>query len=172
MVLFEEEVMKLNSLHDLLVMELRDLYYAEKQIIKSLPKMSKAANSEELKAAFEEHLEQTEHHVERLEQIFEKLGERSKAKTCEALDGLVEETKDFISEDAEGSVMDAGLIACAQKVEHYEIASYGTCRTWARQLGRHDVAELLQQTLDEESQTDEKLTRLADHMVNPQAAHA
>jgi len=162
--------MKLESLHDLFVNELRDLYSAENQLVKALPKMAKAAGSAELRSGFEEHLEQTRHHVERLEQIFEQLEAKPKGKKCAAMEGLIEEGKELLSEDAEESVMDAGLIAAAQKVEHYEIASYGTVRTWAEQLGHHEAAELLRQTLDEEKATDEKLTHLAEQMINDQAA--
>jgi len=161
--------MKLKTLHDLFVDELKDLYNAENQILKALPKMAKAASSEELRQGFEEHLEQTHGHVERLEQIFEQLGARAKGKKCVAMEGLIDEGKELMSEDAEPSVMDAALIAAAQKVEHYEMAGYGTVRAWAEQLGLHEAANLLQQTLDEEKETDEKLTQLAESMVNQEA---
>src|SRR5262249_44590673 len=151
---------------DLFVNELRDLYNAENQLVKALPKMAKSASSPELRQGFEEHLEQTRHHVERLEQVFEQLGTKARGKKCQAMEGLIDEGKDLMDEDAEPPVMDAGLIAAAQKVEHYEIAGYGTVRTWAEHLGHHEAAELLQQTLDEEKQTDQKLTRLAEQMVN------
>src|SRR4051794_8556907 len=154
--------MKLTTLHDLLVDHLKDLYSAENQIIKALPKMAKNASSEELSAGFEEHLEQTRGQVERLERICELLEVSPKGKKCAGMEGLIDEGKEIMEEDAEESVLDAGLIAAAQKVEHYEIASYGTARTWAEQLGLTEVAELLQQTLDEEKETDEKLTRLAE----------
>jgi ferritin-like metal-binding protein YciE len=162
--------MKMSTLEDLFVNELRDLYNAENQMVKALPKMAKAASSPELRQGFEEHLKQTRHHVERLEQVFEQLGAKARGKKCQAKEGLIEEGKELMSEDAEPPVLDAGLIAAAQKVEHYEIAGYGTVRTWAEQLGHHEAAELLQQTLDEEKQTDEKLTRLAEQMVNQEAA--
>jgi ferritin-like metal-binding protein YciE len=146
--------------------QLRDLYNAENQLIKALPKLAKAAEHEELKNAFQGHLEQTRHHAERLEQIFESLGMKAKGKTCKAMEGLIEEGKEIMEEDAEPNVMDAGLIGAAQKVEHYEIASYGTVRTWAQQLGHSQAAEILQQTLDEEAETDRKLTVIAEDMVN------
>lgn len=161
--------MKLKTLHDLYVNELRDLYNAENQILKALPKMIKAASSTELQEGFSEHLEQTREHVSRLEQIFEKLEEKPKGKKCKAMEGLLEEGSELVSEDAEPSVKDAGLISAAQKVEHYEMAGYGCVRTWARLLGEHEAADLLQQTLDEEGLTDKKLTELAESMIN---AHA
>ncbi len=161
--------MKLTTLHDLLVDQLRDLYSAENQILKALPKMAKAASSEELAAGFEEHLEQTRGHVERLEQICAQLDVTPKGKKCKAVEGLVEEGKELMGEDAEPEVLDAGLVAAAQKVEHYEIASYGTARTWAAQLGLDEAADLLQQTLDEEKETDQKLTQLAEGMINQEA---
>ncbi len=164
--------MKLNSLDDLLVEELQDLYDAESQLVKALPKMAKAASNDTLKRAFEEHLEQTKGHVNRLEQVFQSLGQKAKSKTCEAMKGLVEEASDFLDESAEASVRDAGMIACAQKVEHYEISGYGSVRTWAQQLGHHEAVRLLQQTLDEEAATDKKLTQIAESMSNRQAATA
>ena len=164
--------MKMTTLHDLFVQELRDLYSAENQIIKALPKMAKAASSDELRRGFEEHLEQTKEHVERLEQIFEKLGVRASGKKCKAIEGLIEEGKELMEMDAEPAVLDAGLISAAQKVEHYEMAGYGCVRTWAQQLEDHDAANLLQQTLDEEGETDKKLTELAERMVNMEAASA
>jgi ferritin-like metal-binding protein YciE len=165
----EETAMKLNSLRDLLVDQLKDLYSAENQIIKALPKMAKTASTPDLASGFEEHLEQTREHARRLEQICEQLGVTPKGKKCAAIEGLVEEGKELMSQDAESAVMDAGLIAAGQKVEHYEIACYGCARTWADHLGMHDVAELLRQTLDEEKATDEKLTHLAEQMVNEEA---
>jgi len=153
--------MKLESLTDLFVEELKDLYDAEKQLTKALPKMAKAASSEELTAAFEEHLEVTEGHVARLEQIFKSLGQSPGRKKCEAMKGLVEEGAEIIEEDATDAVKDAALIAAAQKVEHYEIASYGCLRTWAQLLGNSEAAELLQETLNEEGEADEKLTEIA-----------
>lgn len=161
--------MKLESLQDLLVHELKDLYSAENQLVKALPKMTKAAESEDLKAAFEEHLDQTKTQIERLETIFEELGVSPKGKKCKAMEGLIEEGSELISEDAEPSVKDAALIAAAQKVEHYEIAGYGCARTYAQLLGMDKAAELLQETLDEEGETDKKLTELAESVVNVEA---
>jgi ferritin-like metal-binding protein YciE len=160
---------KLETLKDLFVEELRDLYSAEKQIIKALPKMQKAANSDQLKAAFAEHLEQTKGHVARLEQIFQTLGEKPTGKTCKAMEGLVEEGSEMIAEKAEPAVKDAGLISAAQRVEHYEIAGYGTARTFAEHLKMDDAARLLQETLNEEEATDKKLTDLAESNINLQA---
>lgn len=160
---------KIDSLNALLEEELKDIYSAEKQLLKALPKMAKKATSEELRAALEEHLEVTEGQVERLEQVFEALGKPAKAKTCKAMQGLVEEATEIMEEDADDAVMDAGIIAAAQKVEHYEIASYGTVRTWARLCGEEEAAELLQETLDEEAEADKKLTELAENFVNPEA---
>jgi ferritin-like metal-binding protein YciE len=160
---------KLRTLQDLYVEELRDLYNAENQLLKALPRMAKAASASPLKAAFEAHLEETRGQVARLEQIFEGLGARAKGKKCKAMEGLIEEGKDVLSEDAEPAVLDAALIAAAQKVEHYEMASYGTVRTWALMLGHDEAAELLQQTLDEEGAADKKLTKLAESVVNVEA---
>jgi ferritin-like metal-binding protein YciE len=162
--------MKLESLEALYIEELRDIYNAENQLVKALPKMAKAASSPELKKAFEEHLEQTQEHVDRLEEIFKKLDKKPSGKTCHAMKGLVEEGSEIIEHEGEDHVIDAGLIAAAQKVEHYEIASYGTVRTWAEILGEDDAAELLQQTLDEEGETDKRLTELAEEIVNVEAA--
>jgi ferritin-like metal-binding protein YciE len=153
--------MKLASLHDLFVDQLKDLYSAENQLIKALPKMAKAASSKDLKKGFEGHLEQTKTHIERLEQIFEKLEVSPKGKKCKAMEGLIEEGKEAIEEDAEPEVRDAGLIAAAQRVEHYEMAGYGCVRTYAELMGHDDAVELLQTTLDEERETDENLTELA-----------
>lgn len=152
---------KLTNLEDLLVQELKDLYSAETQLVKALPKMAKAAHDENLRSGFEEHLVETQQHVERLEQIMEILGATPTGKTCKAMKGLIEEGKDAISEDAEPAVKDAALISAAQKVEHYEIAGYGTARTFAELVGQEDVAELLAATLEEEKATDEKLTEAA-----------
>jgi ferritin-like metal-binding protein YciE len=163
---------KLKSLDDLLVHELQDIYHAEGQITKALPKMIKAASHPELRAAFEEHLQQTEGQIERLEQVFKLLGLPAKAKKCDGMAGLIEEGKKMIEEDAEPSVRDAGLIAAAQKVEHYEIASYGCVCTYAEMLGYEQVHELLGQTLDEEETTDEKLSVLAETVINVDAEEA
>jgi ferritin-like metal-binding protein YciE len=161
--------MKLNTLQKLYTDELRDLYNAENQLLKALPKMAKAASSEELKGAFEKHLEQTKGHVKRLEQVFQELDEKPKGKTCHAMKGLIEEGSEILEEDGETSVRDAGMIVAAQKVEHYEIAGYGSVRTFAHLLGQNKAAELLQATLDEESETNELLNRLAESVINPEA---
>jgi ferritin-like metal-binding protein YciE len=159
----------MNTLHDLFVHELKDILNAEKQLVKALPKMAKAASSENLRAGFQEHLDQTEDHVERLERIFESLDISGRGVKCQAMEGLVKEGSEMIYEDAEPAVKDAALIAAAQKVEHYEIASYGTLVTWARQMGHSDAEQLLQQTLEEEKATDHKLTELAESEVNMSA---
>jgi ferritin-like metal-binding protein YciE len=161
--------MKFQNLTDLFVETLKDLYDAEKQVEKALPKMEQAANSAELKEGFRQHLDQTHHQVERLDQIFQDLNMRSQAKTCKGMEGIISEGKEFMGEKGDPAVMDAGLIEAAQKVEHYEISSYGTARTFASQLGYSNAARLLQQTLDEEKQTDEKLTSLAERGINTQA---
>ena len=161
--------MKLNTLQKLYTDELRDLYNAENQLLKALPKMAKAASSEELKEAFEQHLEQTKGHVKRLEQVFEELDEKPKGKTCRAMKGLIQEGSEILEEGGETSVRDAGIIVAAQKVEHYEIAGYGSVRTFAHLLGQNKAAELLQATLDEESETNEVLNRLAESVINPEA---
>jgi ferritin-like metal-binding protein YciE len=164
--------MKLKSLQDLLADQLKDLYSAEGQLVKALPKMAKAATDPNLSAGFEAHLAETRRQVERLETIAKQLGVALKGKKCVAMEGLIEEGKELLAEDAEPAVCDAGLIAAAQKVEHYEIASYGSARTWAEQLGHGEVARLLQETLDEEKATDEKLTQLAVGMINEEAEAA
>jgi ferritin-like metal-binding protein YciE len=163
--------MKLNTLEQLYISELRDLYSAENQLLKALPKMAKGASSPELKDAFEKHLEQTKGHVERLEQIFQHLDENPKGKTCHAMKGLIEEGSEILKEDGEDSVLDAGIIVAAQKVEHYEIASYGSVRTFANLLNQDEPARLLQSTLDEESETNEILNGLAESIVNPEAVN-
>lgn len=160
---------KVKTMDDLFLEELRDIYDAEKQIIKALPKMAKSATSEDLKGAFEEHLEQTKGQVERLERIFSELDEKPTGTKCEGMEGLLSEGEKVIREGEPSAVLDAGLIAAAQKVEHYEIASYGTARTFAELLGHEEAAELLEETLDEEKETDEKLTGLAESIVNPEA---
>jgi ferritin-like metal-binding protein YciE len=168
----ETTMAKLNSLDDLLVHELQDIYHAEGQILKALPKMIKAASHPELQTAFEEHLEQTEGQVERLEQAFKLLGVPAKGKKCDGMAGLIEEGRKMMDEDAEPSVMDAALIGAAQKVEHYEIASYGCLCTYAEMLGYEQVHDLLGQNLEEEEATDEKLTVLAETVVNLDAEDA
>jgi ferritin-like metal-binding protein YciE len=157
---------KLSSLEDLLVHELQDIYNAEGQILKALPRMIKAASHPELKTAFEEHRVQTEGQVERLEQAFKLLGVPVKGKKCDGMAGLLEEGKKTMAEDAEPSVLDAALIASAQKVEHYEIAAYGCVCTYAEMLGHEQVHELLGQTLEEEEETDQRLTALAETVIN------
>jgi ferritin-like metal-binding protein YciE len=160
---------KLTSLDDLLVHELQDIYNAESQMLKSLPKMIKAAAHPELQSAFEEHLEQTEGQVERLDQVFKLLGVPAKGRKCEGMAGIIEEGKKVIEEDADPAVKDAALIAAAQKVEHYEIASYGCVCTYAEMLGYDQVHDLLGQNLEEEETTDEKLTELAESVINVEA---
>lgn len=161
--------MTIEHLEQLFLEELRDILSAEKQLIKALPKMAKAASSSDLKAGFQEHLTQTQTHVERLEKVFEELGKTARAKTCEAMKGLVKEGDQLAHEDASDEVKDAALIAAAQKVEHYEIATYGTLITWANQLGYGNAASLLEQTLEEEKETDQKLTELAESQINASA---
>lgn len=158
------------TMDDLFLDTLKDIYYAERQILKALPKMARAAQVAELRAGFEQHHTETETHVERLEQIFELLGKAPRGKTCDAILGIIEEGKS-VMEDFKGTpALDAGLIAAAQAVEHYEIARYGTLRSWARQLGMSEAVKLLEQTLKEEAATDEKLTALAEAGVNRKAA--
>ena len=161
--------MKLNTLHDLFVDELKDLYNAENQLIKALPKMAKAAENEDLKQAFLNHLDETRGQVERLEAIFNELDVNPKGKKCKAMEGLVEEGKEVIDEDGDPAVKDAALIAAAQRVEHYEMAGYGCTRTFAKLLGYEEAASLLQETLDEESAADKKLTELAESVINVEA---
>jgi ferritin-like metal-binding protein YciE len=156
----------MSDLRETFLEELKDLYDAEKQLLKALPKMAKAAEHEELKEAFETHLEETETHIQRLEEVFEAFGQPAKTKKCKAMQGLVEEAQDLIEEE-EG---DAALICAAQKVEHYEIASYGSLRTWAEVLDEAKAVELLEETLDEEKATDEKLTEIAESVANPEEA--
>jgi ferritin-like metal-binding protein YciE len=154
-----------NALKGLYIDELRDIYNAENQLTKALPKMAKAATSDDLRAGFEGHLEQTKGHVERLERIFKELGEKPTGKKCKGMEGLVKEGEEMIKEEElEGEALDAGLISAAQRVEHYEIAAYGCVRTYAKLLGQDDAAELLEQTLGEEKETDQKLTMLAENI--------
>jgi len=164
--------LKVNSLKELYVEELKDTYDAEKQIVKALPKMVKAASTPELQKAFEAHLEQTKGHVQRLEQIFQGLGEEPKAKKCDGMRGILEEGEEVVSEGSEGPVRDAGLIAGAQRVEHYEMAVYGSLKTWAEQLNDEQAAQLLEETLNEEKKADQKLTQIAESSVNTNAAAA
>ena len=158
------------TLQEKLVDEIRDLYHAEKQLLKALPKMAKAATHEDLREGFELHLEETREQVTRLEEVFEALGEKVRAKTCPGMAGLIEEGSELMQEEEPGAVMDAALIAAAQRVEHYEIGAYGTCVAWARLLGMDEVVSLLEQTLEEEKATDKKLTALAEQEVNLNAA--
>lgn len=161
--------MKMENLQDLLVEELKDILSAEQQIVKALPKMAKAASSDRLKASFEQHLQQTEQQIQRLEQVFDHLGVKASAKTCKGMQGLIAEGEEMISQKGDPDVRDAGLISAAQRVEHYEIAAYGCARTYARMLGNRDAERLLQQTLDEEEATDKKLTELAESSINVEA---
>jgi ferritin-like metal-binding protein YciE len=158
------------NLEDLFLDTLKDIYFAERQILKALPKMARAAQSEQLRAGFEEHKQQTEGHVERLQQIFEGMGKPARGKTCDAILGIIEEGEGIIDEFKGTEALDAGLAAAAQAVEHYEIARYGTLKTWAQQLGMNDAAQLLDATLKEEIETDKKLTQLAEAQVNRKAA--
>jgi ferritin-like metal-binding protein YciE len=162
--------MKLETLRDLFIDELKDAYDAETQIVKALPKMAKAATSPELQWLFREHLEQTRGHVKRLEQIFRSIGESARRKPCEGMKGLLEEGKQLMEEEAEEAVRDAGLIAGAQRVEHYEMAAYGSLKRWATALGEEEAAALLEQTLDEEKAADEKLSEIGESSVNAKAA--
>lgn len=152
----------MSTLRETFLDELADVYDAEKQILKALPKMIKAAEHEQLKEGFQEHLEQTEEHVNRLEQVFEHMGEKAKAKKCQAMMGIIEEGEELIKDKAG----DAALICAAQKVEHYEIASYGSLAAWAKLMGEQDSADLLEETLEEERETDERLTEVAEEIVN------
>jgi len=161
--------MEMQSLKELYIDELKDLYSAEKQLVKALPKMAKNATNPELKDAFTTHLQETEGHVERLEQIFEMLGERAGGKKCKGMEGLIEEAKELLEEDATEEVLDAGMISKAQHVEHYEMAGYGTVRAYARLLGLDEQADLLQETLDEEGHANDLLTQIAESSVNVEA---
>ncbi|CAN5867338.1 ferritin-like domain-containing protein [soil metagenome] len=161
--------MPLNSLTDLYVEQLQDLYSAETQILKALPDMEKRASHPELKTAFKEHHQVTGEQVQRLEQIFDDLGKSPKGHHCKGMEGLLKEGQEMIKEKGDDDVLDAGLIAAAQRVEHYEIAGYGTVRTYADQLGHKQHADLLQRTLDEEGETDKRLTKLAEQLVNQDA---
>jgi len=160
--------MKATTLKDVYVDELRDLYNAEQQLIKALPKMAKAATSEDLRQGFEEHLEQTKGHARRLEQIFEALGESVKGKKCKGMEGIVTDGAEVIAEDYEGAAMDAAIISAAQRVEHYEIAGYGSVHAYATILGETEAANLLERTLNEEKETDQKLTDLSEN-INEEA---
>ena len=158
------------TLDDLFLDTLKDIYYAEKQILKALPKMAKVAQASELRAGFEKHLMETEGHVERLEQVFDMLGKPARGKTCEAILGLIEEGKSIMDDFKGTAALDAGLVSAAQAVEHYEIARYGTLKTWAQELGMDEAVRLLDKTLKEEVMTDENLTQLAEAQINLKAA--
>jgi ferritin-like metal-binding protein YciE len=158
------------TLQDLFSETLKDIYYAEKQILRALPKMAKEAASPELKQAFESHRDQTEGHVERLNQIFDSMGRPARGKTCEAILGIIDEAKEFMEDFKGVEALDAGLVASARAVEHYEIARYGTLKTWANELGMKDASKLLDETLQEEIKTDQLLTKLATSSVNKKAA--
>jgi ferritin-like metal-binding protein YciE len=158
------------TLADLFYDTLKDIYYAERQILKTLPKMARAAQAPQLKAGFEKHKEQTEGQIERLQQIFEIIGKRAQGKTCEAIQGIIAEGEEIMEEFKGTSALDAGLIASAQAVEHYEIARYGTLKSWANQLGMKDAVKLLDQTLQEETATDQKLSQLGESQANLKAA--
>lgn len=158
--------MPAKDLNALFLDTLKDIYYAEKQIYKSLPKMAKAAASEQLRAAFEKHHDETEGQIERLEQVFELLGKPARGKKCDAIEGILDEGKEIMEEYEDEPALDAGLLAAAQAVEHYEISRYGTLKAWANKLGLKDAAKLLDQTLAEEKKTDETLTKIAETAVN------
>lgn len=162
--------MSLDSLDKLFLEELKDVYNAEKQILRALPRMAKAADAPELQQAFTKHLRETEGQVQRLERIFQELGQSARGKTCKGMQGLLEEGKEVLEKDGEPAVIDAALIASAQRVEHYEIAAYGCLRTYAQLLGYSQAEKLLQQTLDEEEATDKKLTQLGESGINEAAA--
>ena len=167
MALFSSDI---TSMDDLFVHQLRDIYYAEQQIVKALPKMIDKATDSDLKAGFETHLEETKGHVRRLEQVFEMHGAEAKGVQCPAIDGIIEEAEETAGEVGDKAVLDAALAAAAQAVEHYEISRYGTLVTWARELGRDDCASILEETLEEEKATDAKLTQLAEQRINRKAA--
>ena len=160
---------KQKELSDLFLDTLKDIFHAEKQLLRALPKMARAANSDELRQAFETHKEETQGQVERLEQVFEILGKRASGKPCEAMQGLVAEGQEIMEEFKDSDALDAGLISSAQAIEHYEISRYGTLRTWAQQLGMDDAANLFEETLEEEKKTDQLLTEIAESSANQEA---
>ena len=164
--------MAAKKLDDLFLDTLKDIYYAERKILKALPKMAKAAQSPELKAAFEKHEDETEGQVERLQKVFEILGKQTRGKVCHAIDGIIEEGEEIMDEFKGSTALDAGLVSAAQAVEHYEITRYGTLKRWAQELGMKDAVRLLDQTLAEESKTDEALTGIADAVANQKAKKA
>lgn len=162
----------MKSMNDLFLSFLQDIYHAEKQGVRAIPKLVKAAESQELKDVLQQHREQSQQQIERLEQVFEQIGKRARGKTCEAMQGLVAEGEEVIEEGEKGPVLDAALIACEQGIEHYEIARYGTMVVWAKQLGMNEAAELLQQSLDEEKEADRLLNELAERSLNQKAAES
>jgi ferritin-like metal-binding protein YciE len=166
----QEESMSEKDLNALFLDTLKDIYYAEKQIYRSLPKMAKAAQSDQLRAAFEKHHDETEGHIERLEQIFELLGKPARGKKCDAIEGILDEGKEVMDEYEDAPALDAGLLAAAQAVEHYEISRYGTLKTWADKLSLAEAVKLLDQTLAEEKKTDDTLSKIAVSAVNAEAA--
>jgi ferritin-like metal-binding protein YciE len=166
----EDTRMSLDSLQDLYIEQIQDLYSAETQIVEALPKMIEKANNSQLKAGFRKHLEETREHVRRLEAIAERAGEDADGKTCKGMEGLIKEGAEVLKEDGDEAVIDAALISAAQHIEHYEMAGYGCARTFAQALGLNDDASMLQETLDEEGETDESLTQLAESIINPEAA--
>lgn len=163
--------MELKTLNDLFIHQLKDLYAAEQQLLQAMPKMEEKITSGELKRSMGRHREETQYQVNRLEKVFESLGVKAKAEKCKAMEGLLKETQEFMEEEADKPVMDAGLIALAQRIEHYEIAAYGTACTYAKYLGHHEALRLLKETLSEEKKTDERLTVLAESTINVKAEH-
>jgi ferritin-like metal-binding protein YciE len=168
----KEKTMRIETMQDLFVEQIQDLYDAEERLVKALPKMAEAATSTELRSAFTDHLEQTKGHVKRLEQVFSEVGQKADRQTCEAMKGLIKEGEELIDEVKQSPLRDAGLIAAANRVEHYEMAGYGTARTLAESLGLSGAAKLLQQTLDEERQADAKLSKISVEKVIPQVTQA
>ena len=158
------------TMNELFLQFLQDVYYAERQILKALPKMAKAAESQKLRQAFTQHRDETQGHVDRLQQVFEQIGKRARGTTCEAVQGIIEEGEDVVHDFEQGPVRDAALAACAQAVEHYEIARYGALVAWAKVSEQNDAVQLLQQTLDEEKRTDQLLNEIANSEINQQAA--
>jgi ferritin-like metal-binding protein YciE len=168
----QETKMKTKTLEDLFHETLKDIYYAERKILRALPKMARGAQSEELRAAFEKHADETQGQVDRLQQVFELIGKPARGKTCPAIDGIIEEGEEALQAFQNSPALDASLVAAAQAVEHYEIARYGTLHRWAQVMGMKDAVKLLEQTLQEESMTDESLTQIADGSVNQKALEA
>jgi ferritin-like metal-binding protein YciE len=161
---------KQKTLEDLFLTTLKDVYYAEKQILRALPKMAKATESDELRQAFEQHRTETDGQIQRLEQVFEQIGKRASGKTCEAIQGIIAEGQEIMEEYAESDALDAGILASAQAIEHYEISRYGTLKSWAQQLGMTEAVTLIEETLAEEKKTDQLLTQIAESNANQKAA--